>query len=424
MGLLNQIFQDWAGWALVLVTFYLPFYFRNFLGSRALLYTVWFILSLHHSVAIINAYTATIIENILKISDSIGYYQAAVLIAAGEKGWLSGLGDRAYTNALAFMYKIFGPSRFFGEELSILAFLLSCFLLIRLIRQVGIARYELLILLVFGSLPSALIFSSLTMRESWMTLFFIASVLCGIQFYKTGKIYYSVYFILSTLLMALLHRGFFIYGIFLILTVFIWAIYFHFNSIMEGARKFSTRNIIYGAIIIIMVGATAGFYFAPALLKIPTGEALLAIKNGEVLKYIEQYRNDVISRGARSSYGINLDSSSLPRFLYSSFKIFSFYMTMPLPWQVFNAKDLYAAFESILRLIFIIGAFFALRRPNGAARGEFVLLLVLYFSMALLWSMGTENYGTSIRHHTVNFWIIILLGMPGLIGLIKRERSE
>jgi hypothetical protein len=41
--------------------------------------------------------------------------------------------------------------------------------------------------------------------------------------------------------------------------------------------------------------------------------------------------------------------------------------------------------------------------------------------MTFLWAIGTVNYGTSIRHHVLTNWIIIILGGLGLIDFVVRQ---
>jgi hypothetical protein len=60
-------------------------------------------------------------------------------------------------------------------------------------------------------------------------------------------------------------------------------------------------------------------------------------------------------------------------------------------------------------------------RAEGIQRRIWGLLLVIYFSMTFLWAIGTVNYGTSIRHHVLTNWIIIILGGPVLIDFVLRQ---
>jgi hypothetical protein len=49
------------------------------------------------------------------------------------------------------------------------------------------------------------------------------------------------------------------------------------------------------------------------------------------------------------------------------------------------------------------------------------LFLIIYFSMTFLWSTGTVNYGTSIRHHLLTNWIIVIAGGSRLIEFLSQQ---
>ena len=43
------------------------------------------------------------------------------------------------------------------------------------------------------------------------------------------------------------------------------------------------------------------------------------------------------------------------------------------------------------------------------------LMLILFFSMSIMWAVGTTNYGTAIRHNMLTWWILVIGGVPPLI---------
>ncbi len=143
-----------------------------------------------------------------------------------------------------------------------------------------------------------------------------------------------------------------------------------------------------------------------------------AVAQGEGLDYVERYLDSSVR--ARATYGVLLDTSSWVSLALTSIPTIVYYLFAPFPWQVHNVVDLYAAFESVLRLVLIVFSVKAWRDAKGPARRICGFLLLLYFSMAFLWALGTINYGTSIRHHMVHFWIIVVLGVPPLMVFIKR----
>jgi hypothetical protein len=88
---------------------------------------------------------------------------------------------------------------------------------------------------------------------------------------------------------------------------------------------------------------------------------------------------------------------------------------------VTNWLDVYGVAESLLRLLLITFSIISWYRTDGVQHRIWGLLLVIYFSMTFLWALGTVNYGTSIRHHILTNWIIIILGGPVLIDFALRQ---
>lgn len=146
-----------------------------------------------------------------------------------------------------------------------------------------------------------------------------------------------------------------------------------------------------------------------------------AFLSGEWLKYTEEYRIRAIEKSvsyARAIYGITLDVSSPISLMKLVWLIYIYYLFAPFSWQVTNWLDLYGAAESLLRFLLITFSIISWYRADGVRRRIWGLLLVIYFSMTFLWAMGTVNYGTSIRHHILTNWIIIILGGSRLIDFM------
>ena len=128
-----------------------------------------------------------------------------------------------------------------------------------------------------------------------------------------------------------------------------------------------------------------------------------------------------VAPDARANYGIMLDTSSLWSLIKTTSLAYIYYLFSPFPWQINNCLDVYAFAESLLRFILILFSITSWYRAEGIKRSIWGLLLVIYFSMTCLWAMGTVNYGTSIRHHLLTNWIIVILGGPVLIDFVLRQ---
>jgi hypothetical protein len=102
--------------------------------------------------------------------------------------------------------------------------------------------------------------------------------------------------------------------------------------------------------------------------------------------------------------------------VYSSIMILTYYMFTPFPWQIGHPRDLYALAESLLRMACLFAIFRMWRRGGPVTPQVVVLLMVVYLSMAFLWAAGTFTWGTATRHHMIHQWIVLMLGVPALLG--------
>ncbi len=85
--------------------------------------------------------------------------------------------------------------------------------LVKLVDFLDLRRFRVGIVLFFGLLPSAVIFRSVTLRESWQALFFLLFVYWAIRLWKRPSILIISLLIMSAFCLALLHRALALYAI-------------------------------------------------------------------------------------------------------------------------------------------------------------------------------------------------------------------
>jgi hypothetical protein len=408
--------NDWPGYLLILLSFYIVTRFRRKWKDDNLSLALYFILAMHHVTALINTYLFTIKGADV---DAYGFHRFAVEWAASGRLSVTG-GAEFYQQLLGIFYRIFSPSHLFGEELSIIAFLFSCLVLIKLVHLINLKKYQVGLLLMFGLLPTNLVLCSVTLRESYQILFFILAVYWGIRFHLEPTKGTMIFCVFSALIMGFFHRALILYILFLIPVLFLWFPKQVSSSPDSRWRFTRKRFIIISAILILIIG----ILIIGVLLEIQGLEALASVFSGKGLKYAADYRTRLMfekSADARANYGIMLNTSSLGSLVRTTSLVFIYYLFAPFPWQVKNWLDIYALTESLLRFILIIFSLIFWYKADGVKRRIWGLLLIIYFSMTFLWAIGTVNYGTSIRHHLLTNWIIVLLGGSGLIEIIVRK---
>ena len=145
---------------------------------------------------------------------------------------------------------------------------------------------------------------------------------------------------------------------------------------------------------------------------------------GRMLELVEVFRQNAATIHGRTTYGVVLDTSSALGLVKTIPIIFAQYMFAPFPWQVGNVMDVYALLESMLRFVLLFFAVLSWRRSSSEVRSYYGFLLIIFLSMELMWALGTINWGTAMRHHVPGYSIIVLLGAPGLILIIRKLNSR
>lgn len=392
--------SDWAGWLMMYASFALVPLLLSMKRRFQLVVAIWSTLVFHNLIAIYNAYVAVIPG---AETDAVKFHvNAAATATIG--GWDFDLGARFYTSALALAYSLGGPSHFFGEQISVLAYALACVILVRLLDLLKIERRQVACVLVFGLHPALAIFTSVTLRESLQTLLFMQSAYCLLRFRLRAEPGSLIGGLLGAGLMGCLHNGLIVYALFMIpLALFA----------RMGIRTTVSLPRTIGLALTGTVAAGLAAAFVTGSL--PYTPSLARLAEGEALEYASTYRQRG-EKGARAEYGVKLDARSPVAFALSLPPVYAYYMLSPFPWSIRTGMDLFAAMDGWLRLALIWFAFASLRAPPpGTPVGIPRFLLALYFSMSILWSMGTINYGTAIRHHIVPYWILVVLGLPPLL---------
>lgn len=396
---------DWAGWLTLYAAFGAVPLMLGFKRRFKLVMAIWGTLVFHALIAAFNAYVSLIHG----VDVDAAKFHANAAATASIGGWDFGLGARFYTTALSFAYALGGPSHFLGEMTSVLAYALSCVVLVRMLELLRIERHQAACVLLFGLHPALALFTSVTLRESWQVLFFMQSAYCLLRFRVSASPVSLAWGLLGAGLMGCLHNGLIVYALFMIPLAL-------FSRLGLRSTVSLPRTIGLG-----LTGAVAAGLVAAALTgSLPYTPSLAKLSEGEALQYASTYREKG-EKGARAEYAVKLDATSPAGFALSLPAVYAYYMLSPFPWQIRTGLDLFAAADGWLRVLLLFFALTALwKPPEGTPAGIPRFLLILYFSMSTLWAMGTINYGTAMRHHIVPFWILVVLGLPPLLDQALR----
>mgnify|MGYP007070994620 CR=1 FL=1 len=403
--------SDWAGWLLVYFSFTLPLSFARIRSDRKLLIIMLVVVAVHNAVSIYNVYGETIFGAGL---DAIRFQDLARDMAADKHSiWFAEfdsleVGTSVYTRFIAAFYRIFGVSLLLGQSLSVIAYTLSCITVIYLAKELRL-RFKRSILIVYSIAAPAIIYCSILMREAWQALFFLLLAYLALQLRAAPSLVRSVGVLFSGLLLGMLHNGLFVYSLVLVT----WSLYWGASGKWKRSvykKLFIRTGILVSTVIILGIW----FYLGGEI-----GGVAKAIRSGEMATYTETYRERG-EQDAAANYQVKVETTSLVAFVSSGSLAFIYYQFAPFPWQVRRPIDIYAAAESILRLILMVYMFRLWWNARGERRQRYTYLIICYLTIEFLWALGTGNWGTAVRHHLVAYGILALLGTPGLIYSFER----
>ena len=392
--------HDWAGWLLLLFSFSIVLMWKSIRDDTKVVLAIWFCLVLHHAVVFLSVY----------IPDADGFHVYAYKAAASsETEWFSETYSTFtgaalnYAHSLGLIYRTFGVSYFLGQELAVLAFVLSCVVLVKLVDLLDLRRFCVGIMLLFGFLPSAVVHRSVPIREAWQALFFLLFLYWAIRLWKRPGILILLFMLMSALGMAFLHYGLTRYVIYLIVMSLYWGIC---NRKMGVRWTRYVRLLFAGLLIACVIILTQKMGVFMTLEE--------AVKGGKGIRQTLLAYTEV-----RTNFRLVLDTSSLLGIVTTFPMIFVEYMFAPFPWQIGNVKDICAFLESMLRFLLLFFAISLWRRSSGEVRSCYGFLLIAVLGIECMWALGTANWGTAIRHHVLGYSVFVLLGAPRLILFVR-----
>jgi len=403
----------WGGWMLMYASFVAtagdPYLRRN--GWN--LAVVWLALVVHHALSVYNGFVSRLPGAEMDAKAFHGY--ASEHIQQGHPLQWS-MGAEFYENLLGYLYAFGGDSVLLGQSLSVLAFALACLVFVRFLELLAADRYAPWLLAVFGLLPSAVVFESVTLREPFQLLLFMTGAYAGSRVLVRPAWWAAPACLISFLGMGFFHQLLLVYAVFAagLLLAMAWS---------SGRLSRLQKIAVAGAVGVALVAGTA---FVRTIETAPGDDYIAMMSSGPVRTLVE-YREDIDRLEPRTAFAAELDATSPAAFVGSAALVYLHYTAAPFPWAVENLLDLYASMESLLRLVLLAAAAAALWHNIGSKRRLLLFPILLYLSMTLLWALGTTNHGQALRHHLLTNWILFACGGPWLFaalhGLLERSRA-
>ena len=314
------------------------------------------------------------------------------------------IGSSFYKSLLASVYNIFGVSLWLGQAFSIVFFAASCAILMLFSQTIRLnSLFVGFTLLLFGLLPSSLMFGSFTLRETFMTVFFILGVCVAyLAIYDNARErqwrLYS-FAVISFFIMGLFHMVLLVYAIIISFLLFI---------VLYG-QKASFQKVVFQTLCC-LVGIGVFMVLVKEVLPVHLSDdyfAMLRIQvNGDVVPIphaISVYHQTANATGADTQYAAALEFTTWGRMFVVFFYSYVFYLGWPLTGDYSQLSTWVIMAEAIFRLLGLV-SIVLLAKTNK----QWYWLIFAYLSLTFLWNIGTSNHGQALRHHVMTEWILVL----------------
>ena len=385
----------------------LPLLSLHFRNDKNLIITYYFIITLYQIIAFTNAFW---FRTIGADMDANSFHVLAIEISKGGE-FVFHSGASLYKHILGLLYWLTEPSLIIGEQFSILLISISIIFFVKIIDLFKLNLYQIPLVICYAGLPTMIILGAITLREPLEICLLIIAVYFSfkVMLYTKGKAINFALMTLFCLAMALLHRALFVFVPFLIFLTFVC----DFNktsSIFVMSKRRALQALFIPIIFFIMLYFFSNF-------NINGSEIFRMNSLTDLMESIQRHR--LATPIGRASYEISFNYSSYIDIIYSFLIIYLNYLFAPFVWQVSSITDLYAFLEATIYIILIYYSIKLWISTTGQLQKMIGVMLALFLVMSLIWSVGTTNYGTGMRHKLLSWWMLVLTGTPLLYERLK-----
>jgi hypothetical protein len=342
---------------------------------------------LHVAVAIWNGFFG---PSLGAEGDALNFHNEAVYYANQlgsfqfRTGWI-------YSYFLGFLYKIFSNHIFFGSMVSVFAWYISALYFIKTMNLLNFEHNKIIYaLILFCIWPSALLNSSVTLRESFQGLSIMIILFSSISIFKNRNIGWATLF-LGMALGSVLHGSLLVFSAAVALFVF-----YSFLQIRLGA------SLAVRIVVTFLIGAPA-IFLAYTLF----GDIAYDVDDGLVTA-VQSFNERASAINARATYREEVYFPSILSFMLFLPVAFFQYMMEPLPNRIGSMGDAVLFMENLVRIALLYVAFAVSFRLNKKSQAVHRFILLSYIAICLIWSIGTVNWGTASRHHAPGLGLLLV----------------
>lgn len=302
-----------------------------------------------------------------------------------------------YTNYPVFLAIIYTPfnhdnPRLLGQFCNILFGLATILVLIKCMALFEVPDKAQKIAVALAALsPNFAILQSLLLREAWIHLFVALSLLFFLRWFKAGGLGNMALCGMALLAAAWMHSGTIAIGLGYAAAFILYR--------PEAQRvKFTAATILP----LLFVALGVAYFFAHLD---QFGTKFVEMEENE--DFIEEKLSSMRWEGGNTDYLTWIEVSSLSEgFAYLPLRML-YFMFSPMPTDWRGAGDMIAFLIDSCLYIWLLWKIFRSRRLSPVVKRAKAFLLTAIIAMVMVFSFGTRNSGTAMRHRDKIFSIVL-----------------
>ena len=303
-----------------------------------------------------------------------------------------------YSNVGSLFYAIFGRDPLILQSISVIAGVYCVVLVWKLSIQVwGSQSFAKTSAWLVAIYPILILYSSLTMREVFITLLITYGLLHVILWSQTIKIKHAFIALMAFSLQILLHPGMAMGGVLFIGLLFLYNLKLVYTSLTNNSRLDAQ------SILIIIVCLSCGLYIYTFATSLTFPYYSWLNMDNLILRASLMYNGD-------AAYPSWLIADTPIQFMLLAVPKLFYFLFSPFPWDISKFKHIIGFLDGVVYLILFISIFSYSKYIKSNPRALILLLFLIFLS--ILFSIAVGNFGTGLRHRSKLLPIIIILASP------------
>lgn len=369
---------------------------------------------LRFSAALINLYVvklpdggidATGFENLAWLWGKDGLREATSHFFEAGMPWV-------YSNLASLIYAIFGRSPLMLQSISVLAGVYCVVLVWKLTIEVwGAQRAAKKSAWLVAIYPILILYSSLTMREVFITLLLLYGLLYVVLWTKTRKLIHAFIALTSFSLQIFLHPGMAVAGVLFIGLLLLYYTKRFFASLIINS------SINMPSFLVMMFCLLFGLYIS-----------IYSTSLVDAIGYKSWLRMDTLVERASimytgdAAYPSWLIADTPMQFLLLLVPKLFYYLFSPFLWDVSKFSHLLGVLDGVVFIMLFL-SIYSHRKYITSNPQAFTLLLFVIF-LSLVFTIAVGNFGTGLRHRSKILPIVIIIAAPFIYRVLLFKKKK